>query len=409
MESKYNLPTPLKNFTFLLSITKISVSIIRENHLTEGKKPENFTNQAYTNKGQFGELYSCTYEGEPFKQYAIKKISVKRPEDEEEVKKEITNIQKISEQVFKPSSIPPYYGYFRDEKEKVTYSQRNKVTYCLVFDFYHHQTLRKLLDDEKTPIFSFAQLKSFFSDLLLGLSFLQTLEIGHRDLKPTNLLLEKQLDGLMRIKILDYGLSKIFAIEDDEVSRFEVSVEGNKKYMSPELYNVYENDHKSKTVLNPFKSDVFSFGLICLEIGSRRTINRKDGFVELLKEGIQNNMKIMRKNYSNLVDKEKKEFEEVMGMIERSLDFDTKTRPDFLKLVQERINLKRKQEKTMINIFLEDITNEETKNFIDFAMAWKTHKDNLEEQKTQEKLWLEEKKQIQEKEKLQVMFLLILD
>ena len=216
----------------------------------------------------------------------------------------------------------------------------------------------------------------------------------------------------MRIKISDYGLSQIFAIEDEEVSQIEVPVVGTKKYMSPELYHAFEYDHKSKAVLNPFKSDVFSFGLICLEIGSRKTIKRKDVNEQMLKKGIQNNMTIMKENYSNLVDKEKKEFEELMGMIERSLDFDTKTRPDFLKLVKQKINLKKKQEKTMINIFLEEITNKETKDFIDFALAWKTHKDNFENQKTQEKMWLEEKKQwkiIQENEKSQVMFLLILE
>lgn len=325
-------------------------------------------------------------------------------DNEEEIKKEIRNNENISKQVFKPSSIPTYYGYFRDE------NQRKGVTYNLVFDFYP-QNLRKLLDDE-TSIFSFAQLKSFFSDLLLGLSFLQTLEISHRDLKPSNILLEKQLDGIMRMKILDYGLSQKFSIEDEEVSRIEVSVEGNKKYMSPELYNAHEYDHKLNTVLNPFKADVFSFGLICLEIGSRKSIKRKNAFEELLKEEIRNNMKIMRDNYSNLVDKEKKEFEELMGMIERSLDFDTNTRPDFLKLLKEKIYLKRKQEKTLINIFIEEMTTEETKDFIDFAMAWKTQKDNFGDPKTMKKLWLEEKKQwklIKENQKLQVMFLLISD
>ena len=263
--------------------------------------------------------------------------------------------------------------------------------------------------DDKTSIFSFAQLKSFFFDLLLGLSFLQTLEIAHRDLKPANLLLEEQLDGIMRIKILDYGLSRILAIEDDEVSRIEAPVEGNKLYMSPELYIALECNQEL-TVLNPFKSDVFSFGLICLEIGSRQIIKKKAG-LDKLKERIQINMTKMRENYSHLVDKEKKEFEEIMGMIERSLDFDTKTRPDFLKLLKEKINLKKKQEKTLISIFIEQMTNEETKEFIDFALAWKAKKtDN--DPKTMKKLWLEEKKQwklIKEKEKLQVMFLLIFD
>lgn len=367
--------------------------------MTGGKKPEYFKNYKRANKGQFGTLFRCTYDGDPVKQYAIKKIPVTRPhlnlpDDEEEIKKEIANIQKISEQILKPTSIPAYYGYFRDENEC------NEVTYSLVFDFYP-ENLRKLLD-EKTSIFSFAQFKSFFSDLLFGLSFLQALEICHRDLKPANLLLEEQKDGIMRIKILDYGLSQLFSMEDDEISRFEVSVEGNKLYMSPELYNA----HEIKTVLNPFKADVFSFGLICLEIGSRQKIKRKEG-MEKLREQINDNLAKMRNNYSHLIDKEKKEFEGMMGMIESSLDFDTKTRPDFLQLMKEKINLKKKQEKTLIHIFVEELTAEETKGFIDCAMGWKTLKDNFGDPNNRKKSWLQEKKQwklIKENEKLQVMF-----
>ncbi len=48
----------------------------------------------------------------------------------------------------------------------------------------------------------------YFSMILVGLHYLHTKNIVHRDLKPANVLLDRLEDGLIVLKIGDFGISK---------------------------------------------------------------------------------------------------------------------------------------------------------------------------------------------------------
>ncbi|XP_021736227.1 probable LRR receptor-like serine/threonine-protein kinase At1g53430 isoform X2 [Chenopodium quinoa] len=105
-----------------------------------------------------------------------------------------------------------------------------------------------------------------------GLAYLHEesrLKIVHRDIKATNVLLDKALNA----KISDFGLAKL---DEDENTHISTRIAGTIGYMAPEYaMRGYLTD----------KADVYSFGVVTLEIvsGTSNTSYRpKEEFVYLL-------------------------------------------------------------------------------------------------------------------------------
>ncbi|CAA2958694.1 probable LRR receptor-like serine threonine-kinase At1g07650 isoform X2 [Olea europaea subsp. europaea] len=91
-----------------------------------------------------------------------------------------------------------------------------------------------------------------------GLAFLHeesTLKIVHRDIKPNNILLDKDLNP----RISDFGLAKL---DEDDNSHISTRVAGTIGYMAPE-YAMWG--------YLTYKADVYSFGVVALEIVSGKS------------------------------------------------------------------------------------------------------------------------------------------
>src|SRR5437764_4249493 len=111
-----------------------------------------------------------------------------------------------------------------------------------------------------------------------GLAAAHEKGIVHRDIKPDNIFITD--DG--RVKILDFGLAKLTAI-DGAQSQTEVptrkvntdpgTVMGTMGYMSPEQLKGQHVDHRS---------DIFSFGAILYEMLSRKRAFRGDSMAETM-------------------------------------------------------------------------------------------------------------------------------
>lgn len=92
--------------------------------------------------------------------------------------------------------------------------------------------------------------------------------IAHRDIKPENILLFDQ--ELFLFKICDVGVGTESRGENTKTR----TLIGTVAYLSPELFQAFK-DLKYKSYYNPYKSDVFSLGLVFLYFASLHRIDMK--------------------------------------------------------------------------------------------------------------------------------------
>ncbi|KAG0491422.1 hypothetical protein HPP92_004820 [Vanilla planifolia] len=129
----------------------------------------------------------------------------------------------------------------------------------LVLPFFPNRSLDYFLFDKsrQTPL-DWSKRFEITVGVARGLLYLHEespVKIIHRDIKASNILLDDQLNP----KISDFGLARLFSADETHVNTFRIS--GTYGYMAPEYaLNGYLSS----------KSDVFSFGILLLEIVSGR-------------------------------------------------------------------------------------------------------------------------------------------
>ncbi|XP_017257623.1 probable LRR receptor-like serine/threonine-protein kinase At1g53430 isoform X1 [Daucus carota subsp. sativus] len=144
----------------------------------------------------------------------------------------------------------------------------------LVYEYLENNSLARALfgHEEQKLNLDWPTRKKIFLQIARGLAYLHEesrLKIVHRDIKATNVLLDKDLNA----KISDFGLAKL---DEEENTHISTRIAGTIGYMAPEYaMRGYLTD----------KADVYSFGIVALEIvsGKSNTNYRpKQEFVYLL-------------------------------------------------------------------------------------------------------------------------------
>ncbi|KAF3972492.1 hypothetical protein CMV_004011 [Castanea mollissima] len=197
----------------------------------------NFSSYNKLGEGGFGLVYKGTLIDR--KEIAVKRLSPKSGQGLSEFKNEVILITKLQHQ-----NLVRLLGYCIEGDEKM-----------LIYEYMPNGSLDSLIFDQmKAKVLGWSMRFNIICGIARGLLYLHEdsrLRIIHRDLKASNVL----LDSKMNPKISDFGMARIFG--GDQIEGNTNRVVGTYGYMAPE----YAIDG-----LFSVKSDVFSFGILLLEI-----------------------------------------------------------------------------------------------------------------------------------------------
>ncbi|XP_019441540.1 PREDICTED: putative receptor-like protein kinase At4g00960 isoform X2 [Lupinus angustifolius] len=196
-----------------------------------------FSDERRIGKGGYGQVYKgILRDGE---EIAVKRLSKKSGQGGEEYKNEVLLIAKLQHR-----NLVRLIGFCHEQHEKI-----------LIYEYVPNKSLDHFLFDSlKERQLTWPERYKIIKGIARGILYLHEdsrLMIIHRDLKPSNVL----IDSDMNPKISDFGMARMVAI--DQIQGATNRVVGTFGYMSPEYAM-----HGQFSV----KSDVFSFGVMVLEI-----------------------------------------------------------------------------------------------------------------------------------------------
>ncbi|XP_011626152.1 probable LRR receptor-like serine/threonine-protein kinase At1g67720 [Amborella trichopoda] len=198
-------------------------------------------------QGSFGPVYYGKVKDS--KEVAVKILAATSTHGTQQFVNEVTLLSRIHHR-----NLVPLIGYCEEGNQRI-----------LVYEYMHNGTLRDHIHDPiKQKKLDWMSRLYIAEDAAKGLEYLHggcIPSIIHRDVKTSNIL----LDIKMRAKVSDFGLSRC---TDENRTHISSAARGTVGYLDPEYYG---NQQLTE------RSDVYSFGIVLLElISGRKPISVED-------------------------------------------------------------------------------------------------------------------------------------
>ncbi|KAK1421238.1 hypothetical protein QVD17_23423 [Tagetes erecta] len=202
------------------------------------KSTNNFCIDNKLGEGGFGPVYKGVLEDG--QEIAVKRLSETSRQGIDEFKNEVKFIAKLQHR-----NLVRLLGYCIEGNERM-----------LIYEYMANKSLDSFIFGSENSMFDWPHVFHIIHGIAQGLVYLHhdsRLRIIHRDLKASNILLDKDLNP----KISDFGLARRFSGHETEANTNRVV--GTYGYIPPEyaLHGIFS-----------VKSDVYSFGVLLLEIVS---------------------------------------------------------------------------------------------------------------------------------------------
>ena len=219
--------------------------------------------------------------------YAIKKLDKQKIENKAleklHFKREVQIQQKLSHE-----NLVKFYGFFEDKEKIDKYKEiypenfeiktetKDKDIYCLILEYCPNGTLKRYVENHlemnrqsKAPIDQCFVIK-VFREILNALIYLKRKKVLHRDIKPDNILFDKNYN----VKISDFGVSALYKDKDDKNEKdydndeYE-SDEDDENNIDKDLYMnnslIGPREFAAPEVLNrkkyDYSADIYSLGM----------------------------------------------------------------------------------------------------------------------------------------------------
>ncbi|CAG7889236.1 unnamed protein product [Brassica rapa] len=205
----------------------------------------NFSLSNKLGQGGFGSVYKGKLQDG--KEIAVKRLSSSSGQGKEEFMNEIVLISKLQHR-----NLVRILGCCIEGEERL-----------LIYEFMLNKSLDTFIfDSRRTLEIEWPKRFSIIQGIARGLLYLHResrLKVIHRDLKVSNILMDEKMNP----KISDFGLARMYQGTEHEENTHRVA--GTLGYMAPEY---------AWTGMFSEKSDIYSFGVLLLEIISGEKISR---------------------------------------------------------------------------------------------------------------------------------------